>query len=103
MISLDGLKTLDFDENHKVSLIEEDKSEDDKSKAQDRNTFGTWSYDEHHERFTIIINERWTDYKLVRPEGSNICILAAGDVRSANLAESWFGTVDAEPPDDRDR
>jgi hypothetical protein len=92
MTSFDGHKTLDFDSDHKVDLTEEDNSDDGKFTKSERKTSGTWSYDEEHKRFTVIINDRSTDYTLMRPEGSDVCILAVGDLRSVNVTESWFGT-----------
>jgi hypothetical protein len=103
MTSFDGRKALDFDRDHKVDLTEEDNPDDGKSTKFERKTSGTWSYDEEHRRFTIIMNDRWTDYTLMRPEGSDVCILAVGDLRSVNITESWFGTVYVESLDDRDR
>jgi hypothetical protein len=102
MTSFDGHKMLDFDRDHKVDLTEED-TPDENSKKSERKTFGTWSYDEEHKRFTVIINDRWTNYTLMRPESSDVCILAVGDLRSVNITESWFGTVYVESLDDRDR
>jgi hypothetical protein len=103
MTSFDGHKMLDFDRDHKVDLTEEDTPDDENSKKSERKTFGTWSYDEEHKRFTVIINDRWTNYTLMRPQGSDVCILAVGDLRSVNITESWFGTVYVESVDDRDR
>jgi hypothetical protein len=61
MTSFDGHKTLDFDRDHNVDLTEEDTPDDEKSKKSERKTFGTWSCDEEHKRFTVIINDRWTN------------------------------------------
>jgi hypothetical protein len=93
MTSFDGYKSLDFDSDHNVDLTEEDNPDDGKFTKSERKTSGTWSYHDEHKRFTVIINDRSTDYTLMRPEGSDVCILAVGDLRSVNITESWFGTV----------
>ena len=49
--------------------------------------------DKEHKRFTVIVKDTSTNYTLMRPEGSDVCILAVGDLRSVNITESWFGTV----------
>jgi hypothetical protein len=46
---------LDFDRDHKVDLTEEE-TPDENSKKSERKTFGTWSYDQEHKQFAVIIN-----------------------------------------------
>ena len=103
LTSFDGHKTLDFDRDHNVDLTEEDTPDDEKSKSSERKTFGSWSYDKEHKRFTVIVKDTSTNYTLMRPEGSDVCILAVGDLRSVNITESWFGTVYVKSSADRDR
>jgi hypothetical protein len=54
MTSFDGHKTLDFDRDHNVDLTEQDTPDDEKSKKSERKSFGSWSYDEEHKRFSRL-------------------------------------------------
>jgi hypothetical protein len=95
--SLDGAKTLEFASSHKVGLTETDVQDE---KEPRRTTDGSWSFDEQKKRYTITFGDKWTDYTLITPDGSSVCILARGDIGAVNLRESWFGRIEIEPDDD---
>jgi hypothetical protein len=100
LTSFDGTKTIDFERDNKVTLTENSSEEDDESEGKSdesaRKTSGTWSFDEEKERYTVNLKETLLDYMLVKPEDSNVCIFAPGDVDAVNLRESWFGRIEEE-------
>ena len=91
--SFDGTKTLDFERSHKASLTEKPANDAEKP---ERKVDGTWSFDAEKESYTVSIGDSSTEYELVKPEDSSVCILAPGDVGAVNLRESWFGKIDDE-------
>jgi hypothetical protein len=94
--SFDGSKTLDFERDHKVTLTVGALGTANKP---EQTINGTWSFNEEQMRYTTIFREGWTDYTLVKPEGSDVCILARGDIGAVNMRESWFGHIETESPD----
>lgn len=91
--SFDGSKTLDFERDHKATLTVRPFGSANKP---EQTIDGTWSFNEEQMRYTTIFRDGWT---VVKPEGSDVCILARGDIGAVNMRESWFGHIETEPPD----
>jgi hypothetical protein len=83
--SFDGSQTLDFERSHKVSVAKKPSTKID----------GTWSFNEEKKRYTLFFGEASSDYILIKPNNSDLCILAIGDIGSVNMRESWFALIDA--------
>jgi hypothetical protein len=92
LTSFDGMKTLDFENDLKVTLTEKSSDEADKT---ERKSDGRWSFDAEKERYTVYFKDA-AEYQLVKPEDSSVCILAPGDIGAVNLRESWFGRIEDE-------
>jgi hypothetical protein len=45
--------------------------------------------------YTLFFGEASSDYILIKPNNSDLCILAIGDIGSVNMRESWFALIDA--------
>src|SRR6202035_1166257 len=101
--SFDGSKTLEFGPGHDVILILP------RSEKEAESALGRWSFDEERKLYTTVLEGKMTDYTLIKPEESGVCILARGDIGAVNIRESWFGRFDVdeqmldyyEPPTDR--
>jgi hypothetical protein len=91
-VSLDGKKRLRFFQNHSLDFHAEDAG---------KQTSGTWSFDEKLSLYTISLNSEETTYSLIGLKENNICMLIKGDLKAADLHESWFATL-PEQEDDRD-
>lgn len=88
--SFDGSQTLDFEASRKVSLA----NELDDTKKSEHKIDGTWSFNEEKKRYTIFLGEAASDYTLIKPNNSTLCILASGDIGSVNMRESWFALIE---------
>ena len=49
--------------------------------------------------YAITLNGMTSVYSVVQPENSHTCLLIKGDLKSANLGESWF-SLNLEELDD---
>jgi len=81
MQSLDGTRELVLLQDHTVELRE---------KAASGEQTGTWAFDEARKRYFITLGAQEKSYTLVQPEDSEVCILARGEMTSANMEESWY-------------
>ena len=97
--SFDGSKTLDFERSHKVSVT----PESDDAKKSEQKIDGTWSFNEENKRYTLFFGEARSEYSLIKPNKSTLCILASGDVGSVNMRESWFALIEDDGSEDQDR
>lgn len=103
--SFDAARMLTFQEkDHSVKLAEAVGDERAQGALMARNpvvTQGTWQLDETTKIVTIDLGAGKTSYKLVMPANASECILVAGEIDSANLRQSWFGTADfTEEPEE---
>ena len=93
LTSLDGTKTLDLERSHRAKLTEKSSDEVDNP---ERKVDGRWSFDAEKDRYTVSLKDTTSEYELVKPEDSSVCILAPGDVSAVNLRGSWFGRIQDE-------
>ena len=82
MQSLDGGQTLSFSEDHKIQLSG--------ANVTGHETEGVWAFDESGKRYLMTLGSEQKSYVLVRPEDSEVCIFARGDVKSSDMSESWY-------------
>jgi hypothetical protein len=94
--SFDGSKTLSFSADRTVALLDM-RDRKNRSLAESK---GAWTYDDTRDRYTVSLNNETRQYALINPDGSNVCILADGDVTAVNLQQSWFGTTSSDDSDD---
>jgi hypothetical protein len=60
---------------------------------------GEWRFDKGTNLFAVIFDGVPKSYAMVEPGQGPICMLLMGDLRSADLQESWFSPT----PDEGDR
>jgi hypothetical protein len=100
-----GDRSLEFSESTKVVTLVENAKEG--SKTPERRALGEWSLDsENQKRYWVSIDGSAARYWLVKPQTSDICILARGEsLNEIDLQQSWFGrnALEADYPDDRER
>lgn len=96
--SLDGTKRLSIFENSHAALFEERGPADRKGDQEGPSIEGTWSFDQISKRYLVVFNGETTPYLLVSPQGGGMCMLIAGDIKSADLSQSWF----SYPADEND-
>jgi hypothetical protein len=60
-------------------------------KRDDEMPTGEWTFDEGSKRYLITIGAERVLYSLVRPKDSEVCILARGELASADMTASWYG------------
>jgi hypothetical protein len=82
MQSLDGRQTLSFSENHTVQL--------NGANVPGQKAEGVWAFDESGKRYLMTLGSEQKSYVLVRPEDSEVCILARGELKSSDMGESWY-------------
>ena len=97
--SFDGKKWLMLGDDQSAQLREALAPEPDKA-INERVSTGKWSYDEVSKQYSVTLDGETTKYALVSQDGVATCILVKGDLRNANLRESWFATIDDDPGDD---
>jgi hypothetical protein len=89
--SFDGMRALDFSrKDHSVRMTEEVSGESRTAAAHSK---GTWEADEKAKRVNIDLGSERIRYGYTAVMTSSLdqCILAAGDITSADLRNSWFG------------
>jgi hypothetical protein len=72
------------------------------SDPQRRIIDGVWSYDAGSKRYAITLNGDTTTYSLLARGEPTTCILFKGDIRAADLIESWFSFPTNDDPRDYD-
>ena len=89
--SFDGMRALDFSrKGHSVRMTEEVSSE---TRTAATHSNGTWEADEKAKRVSVDLRSERIKYDYIAVMTSSLdqCILAAGDINSADLRNSWFG------------
>jgi len=89
--SFDGMRALDFSRNgHSVRMTEEVSGE---TRTAVTHSNGTWEADEKAKRVSVDLRSERIKYGYIAVMTSSLdqCILAAGDISSADLRNSWFG------------
>lgn len=89
-----------FDGSKDLSLWDDGRAElyDNINKQQDA-VEGEWRFDKGTNLFAVIFDGVPKSYAMVEPGQGPICMLLMGDLRSADLQESWFSPT----PDEGDR
>jgi hypothetical protein len=89
-ISLDKAKTLTLADDGSVTLI--DYSNTTGSSKEAPVEYGHWRYEPEPKRYAVAIGGLETRYLFLSMD--NVCALIKGDLRTADLTQSWFSTVD---------
>jgi hypothetical protein len=106
MRSLDGTRTLELFEDHRAHWTEQNAKGEVGKDAE-----GTWSFDNadaksqleggrppnavRFKRYAVTLSAETINYLLVSPEDATNCMLIRGDVKQADLTQSWF-SVDTD-------
>jgi hypothetical protein len=102
-VSIDGRKELRLSEDHHAMLHEKSLLKNGKQ-SEEKEVTGLWSFDDQSRRYSVSTSGTTVSYTLVSPEQVGTCMLINGDLKSANLLESWFSTeTDDDPGDYYDR
>mgnify|MGYP001289389911 CR=1 FL=1 len=105
--SLDGTRSLDFKiSDNTVEMteaVDEEKAAGALLAKHPKVDRGTWSADEATKQVILGFDTVKTRYLLVIAFSEDQCILSAGDISSADLRTSWFGTAPYVEPDVSDR
>lgn len=100
--SLDGTRRLSFSENSRATLYAAQGSSDRRNGHEIISREGTWSFDESSNKYLVVLDGDTTEYQLVSPESGGMCMLVPGDLKSADLQQSWFSSPaddNHEPPE----
>lgn len=92
--SFDGMRALDFSrKDHSVRLTVEVPDETRTAVAHSKGIKGVWEADEKAKRVSIDLGSERIRYGYTAIMTSSLdqCILAAGNIASADLRNSWFG------------
>jgi len=99
--SLDGTRSLDFkisDNTAKMTMATDEESAAGALSAKHPKVAnGTWSADQATKQVVLSFDNVKSHYLLVVAFSQDQCILSAGDVSSADLPNSWFGTPYSKP------
>jgi hypothetical protein len=89
-ISLDEEKTLTLADDGSVTLVDYSKATGSSKEAPVE--YGQWRYEPEPKRYAVVIGGLETRYLFLSMD--NVCALIKGDLRTADLTQSWFSTVD---------
>lgn len=89
MRSLDGTRELTFLKDQSVKLLEREAKT--LRALRPSKAAGAWAFEEASKRYLMTLGSGQESYVFVRPEDSEVCILARGELRSSDMSESWYG------------